>query len=582
MRALASLAGGGAPGVTWPATGAWYSLRFFCVRLLLAMALPLLYSTDTASPPGVCPFFDCLLHDRGGAPGTPSPLAGLLGQLFQAFAEGPRPPRGTPLPPAPRAGPGAPGRPTGEAPVKPRVASSVLGLPSWALRAVVGQTRQLALGAPEGWGPSPLGDASALLALVLLHYTPQGQALPRQLRAGVAQPVGHNPAKETLGQAQDVSLVGEFGPPRGGAAAGAGAGLLSAPPPGEEPPLALDFAQLYLRLGEDLGSPSAGGREQATLLLYSLLHECPAFRHWVSLRSDGDALVLPLLRALYEADKGRPRQSYVILTVLLMLTQDPGFAADVQALGVRKAAFYRECPLAGVTMGTLVVAVLVRAVRRNLAGGMDLYMHTNCLATAGEPGSPPAGPVGLRLPAALLALRVLVPGVPEAPGGGHRGHALRGGSEERGHLRRLPADLAGGVQRPHPAAAHLEPPLRVRAAARAAGLRTAAGPASVPAPDGEREHRPRLLQPAAGRAHLVRRGHDLGGHAARRGGGVQHLAHEGPAGDSGPALHVRAGGQRAGFLRAVRLEAVDRAGGAASGPRPRNPSGPGPRPRGGA
>jgi len=381
MRALASLAGGGAPGVTWPATGAWYSLRFFCVRLLLAMALPLLYSTDTASPPGVCPFFDCLLHDRGGAPGTPSPLAGLLGQLFQAFAEGPRPPRGTPLPPAPRAGPGAPGRPTAEAPVKPRVASSVLGLPSWALRAVVGQTRQLALGAPEGWGPSPLGDASALLALVLLHYTPQGQALPRQLRAGVAQPVGHNPAKETLGQAQDVSLVGEFGPPRGGAAAGAGAGLLSAPPPGEEPPLALDFAQLYLRLGEDLGSPSAGGREQATLLLYSLLHECPAFRHWVSLRSDGDALVLPLLRALYEADKGRPRQSYVILTVLLMLTQDPGFAADVQALGVRKAAFYRECPLAGVTMGTLVVAVLVRAVRRNLAGGRDLYMHTNCLAT---------------------------------------------------------------------------------------------------------------------------------------------------------------------------------------------------------
>ena len=388
MRALALLAGGGSPGTTWPATGAWYSLRFCCVRLLLAMASPLLYSTDTASPPGVCPFFDCLLHDRGGAPGTPAPLAGLLGQLFQAFAEGPRPPRGTLLPPAPRTEPDAPGAaswPAREAPVKPRLASSVLGLPSRALRAVVGQTRQLALGTTEGWGPSPLGEASALLALVLLHYTPQGQALPRQLRAGVAQPVGHNPAKETLGQAQDISLVGEFGPPRGGApggvAAGAGGGLLSAPLPGEGSPLVLDFAQLYLRLGEDLGSSSAGGREQATLVLYSLLHECPAFRHWVSLRSDGDALVLPLLQALYEAGKGQTRQSYVILTVLLMLTQDPGFAADVQALVVRKAAFYRECPLAGVSVGTLVVVVLVRAVRRNLAGGRDLYMHTNCLAT---------------------------------------------------------------------------------------------------------------------------------------------------------------------------------------------------------
>ena len=418
MRALAALVGDVGEGGWGGGSGEWYSLRLCCVRLLLAMASPLLYSTETTSPPGVCPFYDCLLHDRGSAgdPCSPTPLARLLGGLLGAFAEGPRPPRGTQLPPGPGPAPGVggagedgaqgggPGVGGGQTPpAKARLASSVLGLPSRALRAVVGQTRQLALGgAPEGWGASPLGDASTLLALLLLHYTPQGQIPPRQLLVGTTQTVGHNPAKEILAQAQDTSLVGEFGQVssrgRSGAGAGARAGagaeavgsagrpVGTAPPEGKggggqvpvQPPLALDFTQLYLRLGEALGSPES--RERTTLLLYGLLHECPAFRHWVTLRSDGDKLVLPLLQALYEVRLGQTRQSYVILTVLLMLTQDPGFTSDVQALEVRRVAFYRECPLAGVSLGSVAVIVLVRAVRRNLAGGRDLYMHTNCLA----------------------------------------------------------------------------------------------------------------------------------------------------------------------------------------------------------
>ena len=62
--------------------------------------------------------------------------------------------------------------------------------------------------------------------------------------------------------------------------------------------------------------------EGAVLLLYLLLHGNADFRDYALSRTDADTLLLPLVRALYEPRSLRPNALYMLLIVVLMLSQD--------------------------------------------------------------------------------------------------------------------------------------------------------------------------------------------------------------------------------------------------------------------
>ena len=139
----------------------------------------------------------------------------------------------------------------------------------------------------------------------------------------------------------------------------------------------MPFAALYDALGQRLATER--GAERSVLLLYLLLHGCQAFQvcsrpgrfrarqggfvrrftwrlaqdcsnaclgassrfssdgQWVwcllqdyaMVRSDLDTVLLPLLHMLYASDRRSASQLYMLLIIVLLLSQDPAFAASV-------------------------------------------------------------------------------------------------------------------------------------------------------------------------------------------------------------------------------------------------------------
>lgn len=66
------------------------------------------------------------------------------------------------------------------------------------------------------------------------------------------------------------------------------------------------FEPLYHALVARLDHPAT------LLLLYHLLVHCPAFSSWVLVRADVDALLVPLLRQLYEASGEERHRVYLL------------------------------------------------------------------------------------------------------------------------------------------------------------------------------------------------------------------------------------------------------------------------------
>jgi hypothetical protein len=97
-------------------------------------------------------------------------------------------------------------------------------------------------------------------------------------------------------------------------------------------------------------------------------------------RSDLDTLLLPLLELLYGAPDRGANQLYMLLIILLILSQEPSFAGNVHRVALPSVPFYRERLLAGTTLGSLLVVLLLRTAHQNLAAGKDVYTHTNTLA----------------------------------------------------------------------------------------------------------------------------------------------------------------------------------------------------------
>ncbi|ELK05623.1 Dymeclin [Pteropus alecto] len=98
----------------------------------------------------------------------------------------------------------------------------------------------------------------------------------------------------------------------------------------------INFNSLYTALCEQQTS------DQATLLLYTLLHQNSNIRTYMLARTDMENLVLPILEILYHVEERNSHHVYMALIILLILTEDDGFNRSIHEV--------------------------------------DKYLHTNCLA----------------------------------------------------------------------------------------------------------------------------------------------------------------------------------------------------------
>ncbi|GMH08470.1 hypothetical protein Nepgr_010310 [Nepenthes gracilis] len=137
----------------------------------------------------------------------------------------------------------------------------------------------------------------------------------------------------------------------------------------------LPFAALFDTLGMCLSD------ESSVLLLYSLVHENADFLEYVLVRTDLDTLLMPILETLYNASRKTSNHIYMLLVILLILSQDSTVNASIHKLMLHNVPWYEERRLVHTSLGSLMVIILIRTVKYNLSKMRDVYLHTNCLAT---------------------------------------------------------------------------------------------------------------------------------------------------------------------------------------------------------
>ncbi|KAF1802275.1 Dyggve-Melchior-Clausen syndrome protein-domain-containing protein [Mucor lusitanicus] len=123
--------------------------------------------------------------------------------------------------------------------------------------------------------------------------------------------------------------------------------------------------------------------EERMLLFYLILVENEAFRVYVLSRTDQETIYLPILKLIYESMEGKTNfsQVYILMVILLILSQDDVNNEAIQKIIVHNITWFTERPLLkSVSLGGLMTLVLIRTLQLNLSHQRDVYLHTNCLA----------------------------------------------------------------------------------------------------------------------------------------------------------------------------------------------------------
>ncbi|KAM8961465.1 dymeclin isoform 2-T2 [Pelodytes ibericus] len=136
----------------------------------------------------------------------------------------------------------------------------------------------------------------------------------------------------------------------------------------------INFNSLYTALCEQQKS------DQATLLLYTLLHQNSNMRTYVLARTDIENLVLPILEILYHVEDRNSHHVYMALIILLILTEDDGFNRSIHEVILKNITWYSERVLTEISLGSLLILVVIRTIQYNMTRTRDKYLHTNCLA----------------------------------------------------------------------------------------------------------------------------------------------------------------------------------------------------------
>ena len=216
-----------------------------------------------------------------------------------------------------------------------------------------------------------LSDRALQLLLLLTQHLPPALFSPESYQT--------NPFLEALRDVGDERPFDDAAAAAGGAhgedaSAAEGSGAIVAAEQGQLRASRVSFKDLHDALASQL--PDEG----SALLLYLLLHGNRDYLDYSLSRTDPEMLLAPLLRVLYDSRSLPVNRLYMLLILLLMLSQDSGFMSAAQKAMLASVPWYKDRIIGSVSVGSLMVMVLVKAVQSNLTGAHDAYVHTNCLA----------------------------------------------------------------------------------------------------------------------------------------------------------------------------------------------------------
>lgn len=120
--------------------------------------------------------------------------------------------------------------------------------------------------------------------------------------------------------------------------------------------------------------------DQATLLLYLLLHKNQRFYKYIMGQENLQNLLIPILQILYNAPHSTSHHIYMSLIVLLILSEDDGFNKSVHQIMLKNIHWYTERSISEISLGGLLILVVIRTIQYNMLKTRDKYLHTNCLA----------------------------------------------------------------------------------------------------------------------------------------------------------------------------------------------------------
>lgn len=108
--------------------------------------------------------------------------------------------------------------------------------------------------------------------------------------------------------------------------------------------------------------------DQATLLLYLLIHKNSRFKIYVLSRtSDLHLLVVPVLRILYTSPERSSHHIYMALIILLILSEDSLFNDAVHDIMLKNVTWYKDKNLIEISLGGLIVLVFLRTIQFNIS-----------------------------------------------------------------------------------------------------------------------------------------------------------------------------------------------------------------------
>ncbi|KAI9209840.1 Dymeclin [Polychytrium aggregatum] len=194
---------------------------------------------------------------------------------------------------------------------------------------------------------SPLSDKSVLLILLLANQHPRH--IPNEFRLAVAcledMPVGAS---------RGPALSSDIDPDN----------------------LSVPYSQIYQTICSTLST------EETTLLLYLLMLQNKSFKTYALSRTDPESLLIPLLKQVYESVENKANYShmYILLIILLLISQDEEYTANLHKTMIPVQGWYTERILKQTSLGGYVILVLIRTIQLNLSHHKDVYFHTNCLA----------------------------------------------------------------------------------------------------------------------------------------------------------------------------------------------------------
>ncbi len=118
------------------------------------------------------------------------------------------------------------------------------------------------------------------------------------------------------------------------------------------------------------------------LLLYSLLHGNKQFCEYAFSRGDSDALLMPIIEALYDVTPNTANGVYIMLIVLLKVSQDSAFVEHAhKRILLPSLPFFKDRSITDISLGSTILVVILRLIQTNLfRPHPDTYLFTNCFA----------------------------------------------------------------------------------------------------------------------------------------------------------------------------------------------------------